>query len=325
MSIILKPNAEFYNCFNERQIIDMISLMENQSMIPHKYVYMANKEHFGTLETATKYKTVSDNNSKLLNHCLPSILETLQDFSSVNIIDIGCGTGLVVKSFIENLNYAIKINQYIGLDSSQDMADLASNNIRHWYPDIKCESLSLDIDQEEFFQEASLYLDKYLETECPKLFLFIGGTITNNINPIMILEKTKSLMNRKDVMIFSSALPIEPMCSIVDYIYREKESFLYIPKLIGMEADRHYTFSAYYDDDNNKKLAEIVPLLDIHLEIATSFITKRLILKKNTPINLWFSQQYLVGELLNHVNQAKLDNLLISKLRHDYLIYFVCV
>ncbi len=325
MDSALQLNGKLSEHFTPDQIMDIVSALENHAMIPHKHVYMANKEHFGKLEQETKYKTISNNNSKLLNCNIPLILETIQGASKLNIIDIGCGTGQVVKSFIGNLKNNIAIDHYFGLDASKEMATIASNNVHFWYADIAAHAISLDFDHEGFCEELSNALNESVGANDPKLFLYVGGTITNSLNPISQLQKIKALMGEKDLLLFSSALPVEPMCSAVSYIQEKKESYLTVPKLLGLKEGEDFNFKAYYDRAHHKKRADLIPNSDIDLDVRTSSVTRKVNLKKGYPVNLWFSQQYTVEEMLAQIEAAQLEHLQMVKLKNDYLIYFLCV
>src|SRR5690606_23933016 len=104
---IITPKAEFYQVYGERQIIDIISNLEINKEIPHKYAYFNGGAHW--FDQYANRVAVEEGPSTLkksieaLDFDTEYIYSLIKDYQKVNIIDIGPGNSVPVKKFIDFL------------------------------------------------------------------------------------------------------------------------------------------------------------------------------------------------------------------------------
>ena len=205
---VASPTAAFYELYNRKQILDIISSLDIHREIPRQYNYFdggANKwdDHTHRLwneETSNLLKSTVE----LLHANLGSIDLLLEGRKRVNVIDIGPGNGLPVKELLGHLLERGVLNRYIAIDISESMLQIAKQNISDWFGDkIEFEGHIRDITYERF---DDVIVDDMLAKgadETTNLVLLLGATPMNFRSPSDILRVVYGNLGHDDLLVYT--------------------------------------------------------------------------------------------------------------------------
>lgn len=186
--------------YTSKQLLDM-GLQLNKGEFPAKYSYVPKKG-------AKRWKQVEDERiqkqgitfveSEMLVEGFPVFFCELGKPEKIILVDLGCGTGEVVKKLIQHL-YDLKISvKYFALDISKECINLCRNNLLAAFPNLEFESINVDFETLDFIttmQKISC------NQKHPLLCLFLGNTIGNYTSiPHLLVSVTQGL-NLKDRLI----------------------------------------------------------------------------------------------------------------------------
>lgn len=205
---IATPTSEFYNLYNRKQILDIISNLTIHKEIPRQYNYFD--------EGAVNWEKYAD---KLLEENTPNLLKSsieliksnfgaidnlIEGFDKINIIDIGPGNGLPVRGLLDHLLSKNVLHRYIAIDISEEMLHIVQRNIKHWFgAKVSFEGYVRDITYERF---DDLLVDDMLDKNADKtlnLVLFLGATPMNFQAPYDLLKVIYNSMGPDDLLIYS--------------------------------------------------------------------------------------------------------------------------
>lgn len=238
----VKPTNKFYQIYNKKQILDLVFYLETYREIPLKYTYFN-----GGAKYWDRYV------HRLANENLPNVFssfqilmdlnqdyidELLKTAKKVNIIDIGPGNGMPVKSVIQDLLDKGVMGRYVAIDISQPMLDIVESNIKKWFQGkVSFEGYVRDIDYDRFndlIAEDALLADE----NTINLVFLVGGTLYNFRSPDEFLKVVHKSMGKNDFFIHD----LRPDSEI---------------------ARRNFDFSAEGDTNSSSKGQEILNLLNI--------------------------------------------------------------
>lgn len=215
-SKVLEPDPTFYEVFTNEEIYDIVRNLEIHHELPRQYNYFD-----GGADEWNSYtnELITEKNPNLLRRTIELLSENqsyidslIAKYKKVNIIDIGAGNALPVRGFLERLKNSGKLNQYIAIDISKNMLDIATNNIKDWFGDsVKCQGHKLDITSERF---AKILAEDYLSKEAHdsiNIVMFLGGTPDNFRNPDDAFRSINNSMNRNDILVYVNKLESEAM------------------------------------------------------------------------------------------------------------------
>ena len=181
---VVTPKPEFYDIYNKRQILDIVSNITVHREIPRQYNYFdkgaTNWDDWLTHLENDQSPNILNRTLELVETNMRSLELLINGFTKVNIIDVGVGNAAPAKGIIDFLHKKKLLNRYIALDISEAMLDIAERNVNEWFGgDVKFEGYARDVSYERF---DDLLVEEMLSKGGEKtlnLVLLLGGTPTN--------------------------------------------------------------------------------------------------------------------------------------------------
>lgn len=210
---VVKPLPEFYSTYNELQIIDIITNLDLDREIPHKYCYFSSgaKHWDDYINRNIEQKTPITINRTIETLRLDrEYLDYLIKGYKVNLIDIGPGNALPVKELVEHLIQNGQLRKYIGIDISDDMLKVTEANLKQWFGEsFHYEGHAKDITNESIQELLYKNTHNIGEDNVINLVLFIGSTIENQRKYDTSLNIIKESLGRSDIFVLGQLLDTE--------------------------------------------------------------------------------------------------------------------
>jgi uncharacterized SAM-dependent methyltransferase len=202
----INPKIEFYDIYDKRQILDIITNLGKNAEIPLQYNYMKDgAKHWE--RRMERFETEAATNSlkgtiELLQDNLATIDRYTEGKKKVNIIDLGVGNARPVKDLLNHLMHRGVLHRYIGVDISPSMLEIARQNVSEWFGDkIKFEGFVRDITFEQF---DDLVVTDMLDDDADdtiNIILLLGGTSVNFRSSMDAFKPIYNSMQRNDLFI----------------------------------------------------------------------------------------------------------------------------
>ncbi|HEU5187556.1 MAG TPA: L-histidine N(alpha)-methyltransferase [Candidatus Saccharimonadales bacterium] len=205
------PKDAFYKLYMPEQIADIISSIRIHKEIPRQYNYFDEGAQYWD-----KYSTQLFNDVEGANpiHSTEILLQTSFDYldkllskhTRVNIVDIGPGNALPVKSLLSHLLKKGIFGRYTAIDISPDMLEIARRNIKKWFGSrVDFEADLRDINFERFTD----LMGSSPDDGSVNLVIFFGGTLHNLRSPNEVLRTIYNSMAPPDLLICPLKLDTE--------------------------------------------------------------------------------------------------------------------
>lgn len=315
---VVKPTTEFFEMYDAEQVYDIISTIDTYKEIPHKYSYFD-----GGAEHWDKYthKLVAETSPNLLTNSIdllrlstPFLDRLLDDFDSVNIIDVGVGNALPVRNLVNHLIEQNKFGRYIGLDISKDMLEIAKHNLELWFGDkVKFEGYVCDFSHQRF---RDLYLPEVFaenESKTLNLHLFLGGTIANLRRPDRSLSTIHDSMSRNDVLVSTMKLDTPATRRYFDFSAGSDAPALDLQEknilnLLNID-ESLYSVEQRFDEDLLERRIQVRFNVAVCIEFELGGRTKVVELNKDDSILLWRSKHRNLLQMLQLFDQNDLETM----------------
>ncbi len=162
---IVTPQPQFYKLYNQAQIYDIVTNLENHHEVPRQYNYFGdgadNWDRYSRRIAAETTPNTLTRTIELLADNRSYLDKLLAGYKRVNIIDIGPGNAFPAKDLLAYLLKQGKLGRYIALDISSVMIEIARRNVKQWFGDKVCfEGFQADITYERF---GFLLAEEYLQ------------------------------------------------------------------------------------------------------------------------------------------------------------------
>lgn len=218
----IKPLNEFYDLFNEKQILEIASGIEAHHEIPHQYNYFNGGADMWDIFTKRMASETSENSFQSVQYLLDisssSFDAMIQNYKRVNIIDVGCGNAMPARKILEQLIKKNKLGRYIAYDISPTMIEIAKANINSWFGDsVKFEACARDMNHDRFHD---LLISEYVREdydETLNVVLLLGGTVRNMQHPENVYRTIYDSMGKNDIFIEDVKLDSEATRKYFDY------------------------------------------------------------------------------------------------------------
>lgn len=224
----------------DRQQYELLAAISARGEIPVKFVYIGEGAELwdAIYKDSDHSGGVTSNEMALMMSHLKSFRQTFGHASGINLVDLGCGNGLPAIDIIKSLQEDLQVN-YVSVDLSREMLQLASENIKKELPDISITELQLDFESESL---ASQLLEIKQKTQLPNLLINLGNTLGNYVNVNSVLTNFLQSMTLEDYLIVGNGLvndqnPQKILSAYGDII---KQTFVSLARSLG----------AYNDDDD---------------------------------------------------------------------------
>ncbi len=204
---VVSPRPDFFNIYNDRQILDIITNLSVHAEIPLQYDYLQDGAQYWD-DRVKRFESDGESNPlistiELLQDNLGTINRLIKNKKRVNVIDLGVGNARPVKDLLSHLQAKGVLHRYIGIDISPSMLEIANRNIKNWFGDsIRFEGYVRDISSEQF---DDLVVADMLDEDADQtinIVLLLGGTAMNFRSSNDAFKPTFSSMHRSDLLIY---------------------------------------------------------------------------------------------------------------------------
>jgi uncharacterized SAM-dependent methyltransferase len=325
----IQPQKEFYEIFNESQIIDIITNLEIHKELPHKYCYFNGGAAFWDKYV---HRVLNENQPitikstiQLLGFEQDYILSLVKDFGSINVIDIGPGNGVPVKNFLDFLISKKLLRKYIGIDYSPEVLKITEKNLKAWFGnDFPFEGHLRDVTSDSF-QELlfkNTHHPDIEEAHSANVVMFLGSTIENQRQYDKSLSNVISSIGKQDIFILGQLLDTERSRIHINFKPKDKSSqangddlerlIRELLELLNIK-EEYYELERLYSEKERARIIRIKLNRDIDLKIQTDNFQKHLIIPNNDHIVIWRHNHHTGIEVINKMNHIGFDILRSTK------------
>jgi len=305
----ISPSTEFYETYTQEQILDVISNLTAYHEIPTVYTYA---------DGGAKYW--DDYAKRLVNEPTPSLLRgtiellkdtadyvdrLLESYEKVNVVDLGPGNGLPVRSTLERLLKADKLNRYIAIDGSKEMLHILEQNIKEWFGGaMPFEGHVRDFSYERFHD---LFTYDQVDTQgnMPvNLVFLLGSTLSNFRAPHTALQTINSSIGRNDLLLYAGYLDTPKTRRYFDYSSRPNEKYRseLILSFLGLD-ESLYTIQQTFDEKRRARQIGILPRIDLAIKFELANGERIVELHKDERILIWRHWHKNAVELIDQFDQ----------------------
>lgn len=313
VSKVIYPKQSLYETFSTKQILDIISGVTIHHEIPLQYNYI----HEGA-EFWDKYanRLASDNVSNIITGTVTLIDNNLEELDrllasnkKVNIIDLGPGNGLPVKSLLAHFIENDRLNRYIGIDISQDILDITGKHVKEWFGDkVNFEGHVRDFSTERF---DDLFVEDYAndEQDMPiNLVLLLSGTICNFRSPQQALQVINNSLGPKDLFLYTTKLDTPTTRLYFDLGVETKPNpkdylFHFIVDMLNLD-ESLYEMDQYFDAQKGARSISLRPKVDLTIKVKFDKGERTIELDKGEPILLWRYWHFSALDVINQFDAA---------------------
>lgn len=295
----VSPSAVFYTLYSPREIVDIIANIDIYRELPLQYRYRGEGATFWDAYLHKLYDAGRDNTLAdtitLLGLNEKYIDALLSFYEHLNIIDVGVGNGLAVKSFLEHLYKTGKLKRYVGIDISPELLNITEKNIRRWLPgDLSIEKYVRDVTYERF---EKILTDSAIDNTAPtaNVVLFLGGIIPNFREDAQPLKTIRDSMGKNDIV----------LCSL---------------KLDSKNSRRFFDFSIDSDKAvlsmHDRQMLQLLQIDETLYEIEQFFDERQMCRLIQIRLRVGLSIQFKMGASLRVIELQKGERLLLRRMRH---------
>jgi SAM-dependent methyltransferase len=321
------PIPEFYELYNEDQILDIISNIDTYREIPRQYNYFDDGADFWDRYVQHLFVDKSPNmvtaTKDLLEVNIGYLDSLLERYAKVNVIDVGMGNALPTKALLEHLINLGKLKRYVAIDISEKMLHIAKGNIEKWFHGkVPFEGYQRDFSFERF---ADIIAEPPAQdSETINLVLLLGGTLVNFREPEDVLKVFGKSMQRNDLFVYTTALDSPTMRARFNFSATPDEplppQYKFIVDRLGIDKS-FYDVEVGFDEEESARYLKIRLKHALSIEFKLKKGTWRIDLNKEDVVMLWRARHESALDLGGQVYKSGFNPLLISETAdHDYLM-----
>ncbi len=232
--------------FTEKQQYELLASISARGEIPVKYAYL----NEGAQKWDEIYKKwdeddgVTSEEMLLLTSHLESFIGAFGKCEGINLVDLGCGSGIPAVRIIQHLfERGLKVN-YVAVDISQEMLELAESNVRQEFSGLSITSLRLDFEKDSLTDQL---LNIKQRTKYPSLLINLGNTLGNYVNVSSVLTNFMESMTLEDYLLLGNGL-------VNDYNPQKIINTYNIPIIIDLVTSPARWLGLYDEHDDFKYL-----------------------------------------------------------------------
>ena len=253
----IKPKPEFYEIFNDEEIMEMVRDLEVASQINLKFAYRGKgaklwDEFYNKGVTEGTYMTPSKD-QKMLEDTFQLILQRVSNSVKINVIDLGPGNSKPLKNFLLKLSELDNLNSYTAVDTSPEMIEISQKNIHKWLPDLPYFGYVCDFETANFnriLEERKARFD----FETVNIVFDLGGTLTNQNDPFLVLNNMAKGFRKGNIFISTNG--IDSTINRAEFGFlKVTESLkrkLWIPEILNFDMEEIEFFSRYDESEDCK-------------------------------------------------------------------------
>jgi Histidine-specific methyltransferase, SAM-dependent len=285
---------------SEDQLMAFVKALSDTA-IPGKFAYVGEaaatyNAHALTSEYGQVTRSVAGESSLLLE-------VWGQELNSTStLVDVGPGNGLHSVTLLQRLLSAVSWlpSEYLAIDYSLHMAELAKRNMKRLVPGIQVNSVSYDI--ENTFTQASSCLPDVLES----IYFLLGNTIGNVESISRAMQGIRRLAGDGARLLIGCAL-FEEYRSVESYLtpyqmdtYRD--CVLHPLMMIGVP--RHIIEFAVELNPNTRTIATLARFKE---DFSTTVLDGRVAVKAGSTVRCALSRRFLPGEIPHLLKQLNVS------------------
>lgn len=316
------PHRHFYEVYSQTEILDIITSLDVRREVPRAYNYFdAGAHHWDsyardlneqdTPNIVNRTRTLLDANQRYID----KLVET---FTRVNVIDIGVGNALPVRSFLGHLHETGKLGRYLALDISPEMLEIAEQNIKKWFHnEILFEGHKIDITHERFGNFlASEYLNDHVDSTI-NLVLFLGGTLGNLRSPSDTLAIIANSMGRHDMLMMSQKLDSTRTRHFFDFNTSPNNPSLapihrFMFDMLNID-ESLYRVEMGFHSEHHARYIRVHMNVSLQIEFKLDEGVRLVSLEKGDSILLWYFWQQTLPEVSDLLMEGGFYPILLSQ------------
>ncbi|HSW79984.1 MAG TPA: L-histidine N(alpha)-methyltransferase [Candidatus Saccharimonadales bacterium] len=329
---VVSPRPEFYELFDAKQIVEIISSINFRKEIPMQFNYVnagadAWNDYANRLDSEES-ANILKSCRELLESNLDSLDRLIGNYKRVNIIDLGVGNALPVKGLLQHFIEKGLLNRYIGIDLSKNMLDIAEGNLVSWFGNKpKFEFYERDFTHDEF---GDILADDYMQNkDIPiNLILLFGGTIGNFAVPDDVLRIINRSMQPDDLFICELKLDTPNSRQFFDFYSKPSQ----VPtlarhhrttiNLLNLD-ESMYDVVFKYDEAKNERFIGAKLKIDVSIKIHLNSVEHLIKLHKGDTIQV-FRYRHLNAAGVNSLFHKNGFEVLQTSQSRDYE-YFLSI
>lgn len=304
------PSDEFYRLYTPEQITDIIANVRVHHEIPRQYNYIDEGASYWDEYSTKLFNDVDANNplhstEQLMYLNRAYLDELLSQYKKVNIVDIGPGNALPVKSLLGHLIDKSKLGRYTAIDISPEMLGIAHKNIKGWFGD-KVEFVAdlRDVNYERF---TDLLMTDSPDEGTVNLVLFFGGTLHNLRSIDEALRTIYHSMAPPDIFICPLKLDTEDTRRNFHFNAGLKDQSLprqhkFLVDLLGIEPDL-YDVEIGFDEEVRQRYLRLKLKVSLTINIDLHGKTQSISLNKNDTLLVWRYWHQTAQEIIEQLER----------------------
>lgn len=189
----------------KKQQYELLASISGRGEIPVKFVYLDEgaQKWNKVYQHWSKQSGLTDEEMALLLAHLDSFMSVFSAVKGVNLIDLGCGNGIPAAQILRHLAKTGLTVNYIGVDISGQMLDLAEINLKQEFNNLPITKLQIDFEKDSPTNEL---LDIKQQTKYPNLMINLGNTLGNYVNTSAVLTNFMESMTLDDYLLIGNGL-----------------------------------------------------------------------------------------------------------------------
>jgi uncharacterized SAM-dependent methyltransferase len=224
--------------FTEKQQFELLASISARGEIPTKFIYLNEGEK---LWDAVYNQRIGDDGmyrkelDLLLGH-INSFVTVFASSQGINLVDLGCGNGIPAIAIIKQLReHNLQVN-YVAVDISEAMIDLAIKNVKEALPEVTTEKLNIDFEKESLIDDL---LNIKQRTHFPNFMIDLGNTLGNHVNVSSVLSNFLESMTLDDYLLIGNGLANDynPQKILQSYTDLVKDLVTHPAKLLGLYSE----------------------------------------------------------------------------------------
>jgi uncharacterized SAM-dependent methyltransferase len=222
----------------ERQEFELLAAISARGEIPVKFTYLDEGAELwdAVYKDADHSAAVTAAEDALVMTHIKSFMHVFGTVDRINLIDLGCGNGLPAIQILDKLyEENISVN-YVAVDMSKSMMELAFKNMKSRFPDLSTTELQLDFESESL---GSALLDIKRRHGLPNLLINLGNTLGNYVNVSSVLTNLLQSMTLEDYLIIGNGLVHDQNSQKIlkAYVHSETEQVTAPARALGLFTD----------------------------------------------------------------------------------------
>lgn len=189
---------------NAQQLEDFVAALRQRSF-PLKLGFIGTSAQAHDQLVRSKEYGLVDMEISLIHEHSQLLFSFLDLKAGINVIDIGTGNGLKAANVLSILGYSdtLQIGKYVGLDYSQQLLNIAEQNLKRELPGMALETHFADFEDAGFKAVADGCIPN---NQFGNVFLLLGSTLGNSENRSQTLRNVLNSMRGGDALLLGMQL-----------------------------------------------------------------------------------------------------------------------